>query len=131
MAGRGHFPVEDPDDTRLGGVEDHVVDLVVPVDQGAAVAGLGGGLFEEGDHVIKVGDRADGSLGVDVDSPRLGGGDAAEGFDLAIVKVGGAAKGGEANRGGRDSVELGEGADSVVPPMMSHGQRLCLLLSLL
>ena len=88
VADGGHFPVEDADDAGFGLVEDEVVDFVVAVDQGGAVAGLAGFVAEEGDHVIEVGDRPDGLFGLDIDGGGLVRGQGGEGFDLAVVEVG-------------------------------------------
>lgn len=71
MADGGEFPVEDADDFGQGGVVDEVVDLVVTVHQGGAVARLGGWVLEECYHVPEMWDVADGALGVDVDGAGL------------------------------------------------------------
>lgn len=101
-------------------MEDHVVDFVVAVHEGAAVARLGVVLPKKGDHVVEMRDRADGPFGVDVEGLGLGGGDGAEGFDLAVVEMGGAAEGFETDGFGIDDVELSECADGVVPPVSAH-----------
>ena len=59
MSDRGHFPVQDADDSGLCFVENDVVDFVVAVDEGGAVSWLGRAVAEEGDHVVLVRDLAD------------------------------------------------------------------------
>ena len=87
VADGGHFPVEDADDARLSFVEDDVVDFVVAVDEGGAVLGLGGRVFEEGDHVVLVRDFADGFAGFLVFGRGLGLADGVEGGDLPVVEA--------------------------------------------
>lgn len=66
MADGAHLPVEDADDTGLSRVEDHVVELVVAVDEGGAVGGLEILVAEVGEEVVEVGDVAHGDAGGDV-----------------------------------------------------------------
>lgn len=116
VADRAHFPVQDADDARFGLVEDEVVDLVVAVDEGALVGGLGGGVAEEGYHVVLVGDLAYGLAGFFVLCRGLCLRDGVEGCDLAVVEAAGLAVGGEVDRGRLHTVELGERGYGRAPP---------------
>jgi hypothetical protein len=60
MADCAHFPIQDTNDSRLCLVKYHIVDLVVAVDECCAVLGLRGCVGEKGDHVVLMGDFADG-----------------------------------------------------------------------
>jgi hypothetical protein len=52
-------------------VEDHVVDLVVAVDESCAVLGLRSRVAEEGNHVVLMRDLANGNTGLGVFGGRL------------------------------------------------------------
>lgn len=68
-------------------MEYYVVDFVVAMDEGCAVFGLRGLVGEEGDHVVLVGDLADGLAGLFVFCCGLGLRDCVEGGDLAVVEA--------------------------------------------
>lgn len=54
MAYRRHLPVQDADDSRLRLVENQIVDLIVAMDEGAAVTRLRGLVGKEAHHVGEV-----------------------------------------------------------------------------
>jgi hypothetical protein len=110
-----HLPVQHANHPRLRLVEDHVVDFVVAVHEGAAVERLRALLREEGDHVVEVGKFADGLFGVDVDDGRLRFGDCREGFNLAVEEACRLAEGFEADALGVYVVELGERSHCIFP----------------
>lgn len=97
-------------------MEDDVVDFVVAVDEGRAVLWLGAVVAEEGDHVVLMGDFADGFAGFFVFGGSLGLRDCVEGCDLAGVEAGGFSVGGEVYGGRGYAVEFCEGGDGGVPP---------------
>lgn len=107
MADRRHLPVQNADDARLCLVEDHVVNLVVAVHEGASVEWLGSLIGEEAHHVHEVGQFANGLLGLDVDGLRLRIGHGGKGRDLAVVVAGRLAKSLQADRLGDNPMELG------------------------
>lgn len=117
VADGGHFPVENSDDARLGLVEDDVVNLVVAVDEAAAVARLAGRVAEEGDHVVVVRDLADGHPAIDILGLRLRFGNGGEGCKLPVEEACGFAEIGHGDGRGRDAVEFSQRADGVVPPV--------------
>jgi hypothetical protein len=88
-------------------MEDHVVNLVVAVHEGASVEWLGGLVGEEAHHVHEVGQFANGLLGLDVDGLRLRVGHGGKSGDLAVVVAGRLAESLKADRLGDDPVELG------------------------
>lgn len=96
-------------------MEDHVVDLVVPVHECAPVQWLRVLLREECHHVVEVGEFADGFFGVGVDDGRLRFGDGFEGGDLAVEEARRFAEGFESDAFGVYAVELGEGLYCVLP----------------
>ncbi len=71
MAYCRHFPVQYANDPRLRLVKDHIIDLVITVHEGGAVSGLSAFVAEERDHVVEMGDFADGHTAFDVDGLRL------------------------------------------------------------
>ena len=99
-----------------------IINLVIPMHKRAPVLWLRLRILEERHHLVEVRDLADGNLGLDVDGLRLRQRDGAERRELPVVEAGGLAEGGEVDRGGGDAVELGEGADGVVPPISNSNQ---------
>lgn len=87
MSDCGHFPVEDADYAGFGGMEDEIVDFEVAVEEDAAIFGLGGGLGEVGEEILKVRELADGDPRVDVLCGSLGLREGGEGFDLSGVET--------------------------------------------
>lgn len=116
VADSGHLPVEDADDARLRLVEDDVVDLVVAVHEGAAVARLRASVREEGHHVVVVRNLADRLVAVDVARLGLRFRDRGEGRELPVEEAGRLAKVGHVDVARFDAMEFGQRADGVVPP---------------
>ena len=99
---------------------DKVVDLVIPMDQGASILRLGFWISEELHYIFVVRSLAYRGLGLDVNRLGLRRRDGAEGLDLAIVETRGLAKTREADRGRRNAVKLRKRHDSIPPPV--HGE---------
>lgn len=97
-------------------MEDHVVDLVVPVHECAPVQWLRVLLREECHHVVEVGEFADGFVGVGVDDRGLRFGDCLESGDLPVEESCRFAEGFESDAFGVYAVELGEGLYCILPP---------------
>ena len=96
-----------------------IVDFEITVYYCGPVTGSCFWVFEEGHHLVKVGDLADGLMRLDVNSFGLSLGDGGESPELPIIEARGLAKGGDANRGGGHAVELCEGADGCSPPVLN------------
>ena len=119
MSDGAHFPVQDANDTRLGLVEDDIVDFVVAVDKSGAVLGLGTAVLKEGDHVVLMGNLANSFACFFVFGRGLRLRDCVEGGELSVVEARGLAIGGEADVRGDDAVEFGERGDGRAPPGMN------------
>lgn len=111
----GHFPVQNANDPRLGLVEDHVVDFVVAMYQGAPVARLGWLVREEAHHIFKVRELAYRLPGISVLSLRLRLGDRAESGNLSVVEPTGFPELLQPNVLGDDGVEFGQCTHSILP----------------
>nr|POF25990.1 putative methylmalonate-semialdehyde dehydrogenase [acylating], mitochondrial [Quercus suber] len=123
VADGGHLPVEDADDARLGAVEDDVVDLVVAVHEGAAVARLRRRLPEEGHHVVVVRDVADGLARVDVLGRGLRFRQRRERLQLPVVEAVGASEVLQPDARRRHAVELRQRRDGRPPQLFALGSR--------
>lgn len=110
-----HFPIEDSNHAGLRLVEDHVVDFVVAVNEGAPVQWLRALLREEVHHVVEVREFSDGFFGVGVDDGRLCFGDCLEGRDLAVEEACRFAEGFESDAFAVDAVELRERLYCILP----------------
>lgn len=110
-----HFPIQDSDHARLRLVEDHVVDFVVAVHEGAPVQWLRALLREEVHHVVEVREFPDGFFGVGVDDGRLCFRDCPEGRDLAVEEACRFAEGFESDAFAVDAVELCERLYCILP----------------
>lgn len=107
VSDRGHLPVQNANDSRLGLVEDHVIDFVVAMHQGALIAGLRWLVGEEAHHVYEVRQFADWLFGIHVFGLGLRAGNCGERLDLPVVESGRFAKGFQADFFGDDAVEFG------------------------
>lgn len=107
VADRAHLPVQDPEDAGIRLVEDHVVDLIVAVDQCRAMPWLEILVREEMQYLIEVRDLAYGLLGLDVDGLRLGGAYLLPRRQLAVVEPVAFAEGFEPGFPKVDAVEPG------------------------
>jgi hypothetical protein len=115
-AERAELPVEDADDAVLGRVEDHVVELVVAMDDaetGLALVGQVCAVPRE--ERVELGDHACLLSALDVDDGGLRERDAREGLDLPREVRRRGSEGGEAELGGVERGERGERADSGEP----------------
>lgn len=110
-----HLPVEDAGDVGGGGVEDDVVDLVVAVDEGGAVAGAQGGVGEEGHQLVHVRDLADGLPCVDVARPRLRVADLPPRRQLPVVEPAALAEGTQPHAVRVHAVQGSQGLDGGAP----------------
>lgn len=89
---RGHLPVQNTDHPGFSLVEDHIVNLVVTMHQGASVAGLCCLVGEEAHHVSKIWEFANGFFRIGVSCLGLCFGDCGECRNLSVVKTTGLAK---------------------------------------
>lgn len=108
MADGRHLPVQHPDHPALRGVEDHVVDLVVAVDEAGPVDGLAALGREEGHQVVKVRQFVDGPACLDVPGAGLRRMDGLESGQLPVVEVAGPAKLVQADARGVNAMEPGQ-----------------------
>lgn len=123
VADGAHLPVQEPDDAGLGPVEDHVVELVVAVHEGRAVARLQGLVGEEAQHGLEVRDLAHGLPRVDVDDAGLRRADLPPRRELAVVEPVAPPVGREAEAAEVDAVEAREGLDGGAPETRPLGGR--------
>lgn len=87
MAHRRHLPVQNTNDSRLGLVEDKIVDFVVAVHECASIARLSGLVREEAHHVSEMRQLPDWLLGVYIGRLRLCIGDGGKGTDLTVIET--------------------------------------------
>lgn len=82
---RGHFPIQQANDSRFGFVKYHIIDLIVPVHERAAVLRLRRLVFEETHHVHEMRQLSDRFLGLHIHGLCLRLCNCCEGGDLSII----------------------------------------------
>lgn len=97
-----------------------IVNLIIAMHKRRSILRLRLRIAEEPDHLVEMRDLANGLLGLDVDGLCLGFGDGVEGRELPVVEARRLAEGGHVDGGRGDAVELCEGADGGVPPVVSQ-----------
>lgn len=116
MTDCAHFPVQDPNDSGLCRMEDHVIDLVVAVQERSSVFRLCVFIAEELHQFFMMWDMAYGLLGVDVLRGGLRFAEDPEEMDLAVVEATRFSVAGHVYGGRVEAVEFGESTDCIVPP---------------